>query len=74
MASDISLSGGGMHVTLVGRVFSQQGNNLRNSYQIDALVSQSIIMLAFLSKIVYHSRGNTTFVVQENTGLGIGAE
>ena len=35
----------------------------------DALVWQSIIILALLSKFVYHYRGNNIFAVEENTGL-----
>ena len=39
--------------------------------QRDALVLQSIVLLALLSKFVYEYRGNNTFVIQENTALDV---
>ena len=43
---------------------------------MDALVQQSVIILALLNKFVYEYRGNNTYVIQEKTllGIGIGAE
>ena len=51
------------------KVFSQQGNNLRNSYQRNGLVWHSIIILTLLSKIVYEYNGKSTYAIQENTVL-----
>ena len=40
-----------------------------NSYHRDALVRQSIVILALLNEIAYEYRGNTTHVIQEKTAL-----
>ena len=51
------------------KLFCQWGNNWCNSYQRDALVRQSKIILALFNEFVSEHRGNNTYVIQEKTAL-----